>query len=157
MVKVRIEQKDAFRIIGRKTYITKLEHFSEFWNKSHENGLINRLDEIRTEYGCPVTKGTHIGLSCTENDPDNRDFDFFIAVEYPDSVLPPDDLEIHEVKPFEWAIFSKNSTEINALFDCEMYAFKEWLPASHYVHAFGPEMEVYHYDKIEFWLPIIKK
>ncbi|MBN2534170.1 MAG: effector binding domain-containing protein [Spirochaetales bacterium] len=157
MIDVRIESKGEFKIIGRKMYITKIEQFSEFWENSHENGLIEKLNHIRKNHGCPVTNGTHIGLSCTEKDPYNRDFYFFIAVEYPNVENKYQDLEIHNVQSFKWAIFSRDSTEIKALFDCEMYAFKEWLPLSKYKHASGPEMEVYHENKIEFWLPIIEK
>ncbi|MEJ6950843.1 GyrI-like domain-containing protein [Natronospora cellulosivora (SeqCode)] len=157
MVNVRIEKKDSFRIIGEKIYITKLEQFSDFWRLSHENGLIEKLNEIRENYGCPITNGTHIGLSCTENDPENRDFYFFVSIEYPDNISYQGELEVYNVNEFKWAIFSKNDTEIKALYDCEMYAFKEWLPSSHYKHAYGPEMEVYHKDKIEFWLPIVEK
>lgn len=157
MVNVRVETKEAFSIIGQKTYITQLEQFGEFWKLSHENGLMDKLNKIRNDFGCPITKGTHIGLSCTEKDPDNRDFDFFISVEFPDNKNADAGLEIHNVKSFKWAIFSKDSTEISALFDCEMYAFKEWLSHSGYKHDFGPEMEVYHEDKIEFWLPVVEK
>lgn len=157
MVDVRIETKKAFHIIGQKTYITELEQFSEFWKKSNESGLIEKLNGIHKQFDSPVTKGTHIGLSCTEKDPENRDFNFFISVEYPENESPDGILEVHSVKAYKWAIFSKQSTEISALFDCEMYAFKEWLPESEYKHDFGPEMEVYHHDKIEFWLPIIEE
>ena len=156
MVNVRIEAKEAFSIIGQKTYITKLDQFADFWRLCHENGLIEKLNKIRMESGCPITDGTHIGLSCTENDPDDRDFDFFISVEFPNNRKANNDLETHKVKAYQWAIFSKQCTDINALFDCEMYAFKEWLPTSKYKHDLGPEMEVYHEDKIEFWLPIVE-
>lgn len=157
MVNVRIEQKDKFSIIGQKMFITKLEHFAEFWEKSHENGLIDKLNDIRQTHGCPVTKGTHIGLSCTEKDPTNRDFNFYIAVEYPEDMESCKDLEVYPVKAYKWAVFSKEYKDISALFDCEMYAFKEWLPSSSYIHDFGPEMEVYHKDTIEFWLPVADK
>jgi AraC family transcriptional regulator len=157
MIDVRIESKGEFNIIGQKRYITQLEQFAEFWKTSHDNGLIEKLNHIRNNHGCPVTKGTHIGLSCTEKDPDNRDFYFFISVEYPQTANSYQGLETHTIHPLTWAIFSKKSTEVKALFECEMYAFKEWLPVSEYKHALGPEMEVYHEDKIEFWLPIIKK
>lgn len=157
MVNVSLESKNEFSVIGKKTFITGLEQFSEFWKASHDNGLIERLNRIRKNYGSPVTKGTHIGLSCTEADPDDRNFNFFICVEYPNAPDIFEDLEVHQVKSFHWAVFSKQSTEISALFDCEMDAFKEWLPLSKYKHDFGPEMEVYHDDKIEFWLPVIEK
>lgn len=156
MVQFRIERKSPFKIIGRKNYITRLEQFGRFWRESHENGLIDRLNEIRDNYGCPTTNGTHIGLSCTEEDLENRDFYFYIAVEYPNYLTYQGDLEIHSVDEFDWAIFSKNSTKIDALYDCEMYAFKEWLPSFRYEHAYGPEMEVYHRDRIEFWLPVVE-
>jgi len=158
MVEVRIEHRPAFRVIGQKTYITNHEQFAEFWATCHKNGVINLLEKIRTEHGNQITKGTHIGLSSTEKDPTNRDFYFYVSVEYPNMENKYPQLEIHAVSPFDWAIFSQNSREIGALIECEMHAFKEWLPSSGYKHAFGPEMEVYHeINKIEFWLPIVPK
>ena len=156
MVEVSIEHRPAFNIIGQKTFITSHDQFAVFWRASHENGVIGLLNKIRAEHGNPITQGTHIGLSCTEQDPTNRDFYFYVAVEYPNVENKYAHLEIHDVLSFDWAIFSMNSREISALIECEMYAFKDWLPSSGYKHAFGPEMEVYHEgEKIEFWLPVV--
>jgi len=156
MVEVNVEPRPAFSIIGQKTFITSQDQFATFWSASHENGVIGLLNEIRAEHGNPITQGTHIGLSCTEKDPTNRDFYFYVAVEYPNIENKYNHLETHNVLSFDWAIFSKNSRAISALIECEMYAFKEWLPSSGYKHAFGPEMEVYHEgEKIEFWLPVL--
>ena len=156
MVEVRIVHRPAFRIIGQKTFITDHNQFASFWKACHENGVIDLLNKIREEHGNQITKGTHIGLSCTEKEPSNRDFYFYVAVEYPNMENKYPHLEIHEVLSFDWVIFSRNSREISALIECEMYAFENWLPSSGYKHAFGPEMEVYHEgEKIEFWLPVV--
>lgn len=47
MIERRIEDRPAFRVIGRKTWIG----------------------------------GMFVGVSCVENDPSNRNFDFLVAVE----------------------------------------------------------------------------
>jgi len=156
MVEVSIKRQPAFSIIGQKTFITNHDQFAAFWQECHNNGVIGLLDEIRAAHGNPITQGTHIGFSCTEKDPTNRDFHFFVAVEYPQGYDKYAPLEIHEVSSFDWAIFSQSSSEISALIECEMYAFQDWLPVSGYQHAFGPEMEVYHAgERIEFWLPVV--
>jgi predicted transcriptional regulator YdeE len=157
MVHVEITRKDAFRVIGAKTWIggeTDNSAFAAFWESSHEDGTIDLIRSHRKR-GASVTNSDMIGLSCTENDPNVREFFFYVCAET-DAQQPASGLEIREVGSYLWAIFSTEGTDIDALMECEIYAWKEWLPGNGaYEHDNGPEMEVYPAaDRIEYWIPI---
>lgn len=161
MVNVRIENKPSFKVIGQKTWISGQDNeiFGSFWEESEKNGLVDRLKAISEKVGDKVTNSGILGVSCVENDPENRAFDFFIAAETTE-VTVPDDLECHVVPACCWAIFSNNGDLPMSLIEAEMYAFMEWLPTSPYHHANAPELEVYPENEIgsvEFWLPVISK
>ena len=106
-----------------------------------------------------ITKSTILGLSNTEKDPSIREFDFYIAVETDNKDTKNSNLETVIIKPFKWAIFSSEGNDINALMECEMYCWTQWLPNNEkYVHDYGPELEVYFStNKIEYWIPITER
>ena len=166
MISVRIEEKPAFRIVGRKTWIpgTENEAFGQFWKQCGENGLFDLFNTLR-EGNKPgvVTEGMYLGVSCVQDDPSNRSFFFYIAIES-DRSIEGLDLEEFSVSASKWAIFRNTGPMPDSLIEAEMYAFTQWLPNSGYVHANAPEMEVYPpYDGpqdnmlSEFWLPIVEK
>lgn len=169
MIKVRIEQKPAFQVIGRKIWISGQENeiFGDFWKNSREDGLIDRLKEIYFQKQTPILSSAVLGISCVEKDPSLRSFNFYIAAETddPDKTLTLNaDLELYNVSANEWAVFENEGCLPGALVDAEMYAFMEWLPTSSYVHASAPELELYPptpynnpQNYVEFWLPITKK
>jgi len=160
LVSVRIESKEAFNVIGIKTWIPETDNnaFGEFWERCHKEGDAERIKKFNKNKENSCTKSVILGLSCTEKDPYNRSFYFYIAAET-DEISDQGKYEVYKVAPYEWAIFSSNGNDINALMECEMYAWKEWLPDNDlYEHDNGPEMEVYFDDnKIEYWLPIRRK
>ena len=157
-MEVRIERKPSFLVTGKKCWVSgqDTEIFGDFWEESHKNGLVQRLKEMAGKQGGTVTGSQVLGVSCVEKDPACRAFDFFIAAEAGDS-LPPQDLESYAVPECLWAIFSNRGAPPRALVEAEMYAMLEWLPASPYRHAHGPELEVYPLEdsrRVEFWLPL---
>ncbi|HOG00479.1 MAG TPA: GyrI-like domain-containing protein [Clostridia bacterium] len=155
MVKVRLEQKPAFIATGTKTWISKVEDFFTFWDRCHDDGTVSALKALGRA-SCEVTGSSVFGVSRVEKDPQNRDFYFYIATEGKhdqcgrfDSFAIPSAL---------WAIFQSAGEVRKALFEAEMHAFRDWLPASGYEHAFVPELEVYPEDgTVEFWLPVVRK
>ena len=159
MIEVRIEEKPSFEIVGRKIWISGQdnEQFATFWKESNENGLVNELRKRRKDTPGEITKSYVFGVSCVEEDPENRAFNFFIAAE---GIITDNanTLEAYTVPSCKWAIFLNHGELPKSLIDAEMYAFMEWLPSSKYEHAHAPELEVYPaYDGalVEFWLPII--
>ncbi len=161
MVTVRIEDKPAFTVAGRRVWISGQdnEQFGRFWAEAHANGLIDRLRALRQDQPGPITASLTFGVSCVDEDPDNRAFDFYIAAET-DGPATGDDLERRVIPACKWAIFANRGALPGALIESEMHAFMEWLPQSGYAHDNAPELEVYpaHDGTLaEFWLPIKAK
>jgi len=160
VVSVRIESKESFNVIGIKTWIPETDSnaFGEFWERCHREGDADRIKKFNKNKENSCTQSEILGLSCTEKDPNIRSFYFYITVET-DEVSDQGKYEVYSVKPYEWAIFSRDGKSVDALPECEMYAWRQWLPDNGlYEHDNGPEMEVYFDDnKIEYWLPIRRK
>lgn len=159
MVKVRIEEKPSFSVVGKKTWISgqNNEEFGAFWKESHESGLIKELYDLTQNQPGKITNSNVFGISCVEKDPNNRAFHFFIAAET-DKEISDSGLESYIVPASIWAIFESYGDLPMSLIEAEMYAFMEWLPSSSYRHALAPELEVYPSNDqkaVEFWLPIM--
>ncbi len=162
MVQVRIEKKDSFTICGVKTWIsgTDNELFAKFWEEQDANGTVQLVQKIARNAADSVTKSAILGLSDTEKDPAVRSFYFYIAAEIEKNNTPiVDTFEELDVKSCTWAIFSSEGSGIDALMECEMYCWTQWLPNNEtHVHDNGPELEVYFAEnKIEYWIPVITK
>jgi AraC family transcriptional regulator len=145
MVSVRIENKAAFNIIGMKTWISDTDNneFGEFWELCHRQGDIGKIKKCNQRKKLSQTQSAILGLSCTERDPNVRSFYFYIAVET-NETSAQGNYEIYHVKPYQWAIFQNEGHDFKALMECEMYAWKEWLPRNDGLeHDNGPELEVY--------------
>ena len=158
MVQVRIVTKPAFEVTGVKTWISKVEDFHNFWNKCHEDGTVSTLKALNNGSIGENTNSLIFGVSRVEKDPEDRDFYFYIATECANQ--DHSTYETFTIPESLWAIFESKGPIQNALFEAEMYAFKEWLPSSGYLHAKAPELEVYpaHDSQVvEFWLPIVKE
>jgi predicted transcriptional regulator YdeE len=160
MVSVNIQNKSEFYVIGAKTWISGTDNslFAAFWRTCQTDGTIERITKFHKEKELSITKSAILGLSCTEKDPSVRSFYFYISVETNEN-QDRGEYEVVRVKPYQWAIFSSAGNDINALMECEMYAWMEWLPKNGtYIHDQGPELEVYLTEnKIEYWIPIRKK
>ena len=162
MVHVTIEKKESFAILGVKTWIsgTDNELFAKFWQEQTKNGVLLDLNKHRIDEAKSVTKSYVLGLSNTEKDPNVRSFDFYIAVEALRKSIGIDQkYESLAVKPYNWAIFSSDGTDISSLIEAEMYCWTKWLPGNEkYKHDNGPEIEVYFPSgKIEYWVPVIER
>lgn len=157
MVNVRIESKAEFKVTGKKTWISKVEDFYDFWRKCHGDDTISALKSLVGHKAGTITQSLVFGVSRVENDPSYRDFYFYIVTEYEGN--DNRDFETFTIPASQWAIFESKGDVLSALYEAEMYAFKEWLPSSGYIHAMAPELEVYparDSQIVEFWLPIIK-
>ncbi len=161
MIEVRLVERPAFAILGRKTWISgqDTQQFGRFWEKCRAEGLFERLEQINRLQPGPQTQGVTLGVSCVAADPTQRAFDYLIGVEET-ALTPANDLERCPVPASLWAVFACRGKVPEALVASEIYAFSQWLPASGYRHAAAPEMEVYPPQApgseayCEFWLPI---
>jgi AraC family transcriptional regulator len=157
MVSVRIEERSSFAVVGMKCWIsgTDNEAFSAFWKKAHQEGHVERIKKYCDQTSGSQTRSAIVGLSCTEDDPSVRSFWFFVAAETKLREVP-ERYELHNVGAHRWAIFSNDKNNVEALLECEMYAWKEWLGSNReYEHDNGPEIEAYFdEEKIEYWIPV---
>ena len=166
LIRPRILERPAFDVTGEKTWISGQDNdlFGNFWTAARTNGLLEQLNAINSQQPGPQTDGVVLGISQVEKDPAKRTFYYWIAVEKPAGNETPD-LDIYRVPAARWAVFECWGEIPLAIVESEIYAFTKWLPASGYIHALAPEMEVYRPAGIEagarpaceFWLPILKK
>ncbi|MBP3337877.1 MAG: GyrI-like domain-containing protein [Lachnospiraceae bacterium] len=156
-IDIRIEEHKAFKVCGKKTWISGQDNsqFENFWKDAHESGMVQELKNA-TNPSVNVTKSDILGVSCVEQDPNNRAFDFYIASECEDL----QGYDQYVVPASMWAIFRNKGSLPMSLVNAEMYAFMEWLPKSGYEHAMAPELEVYlagERDTVEFWMPVKRR
>ena len=152
----RIEQKDAFRIVGiRKPLEKEIEkNFGTvpgMWEEAAMNGTIAKLASLMD--GEP--KGL-LGVSLCN---DLEDWCYYIAVS--SNMKLPSGLEKVIVPKAMWAIFSGEGTNIS-IQQIERRIVTEWLPTSGYEYGNAPDIEVYLNPdptnaKFEVWIPVVRK
>ncbi len=162
----RIIERPAFTVVGKKTWISGQDNdlFGRFWEQCQAEGLFEMFGQINDFQPGPQTRAATLGISCVEKDPMNREFYYLIAIEKPEDYTDTE-LEIYQVPASQWAVFECRGKVPESIVQAEIFAFTEWLPASEYIHANAPEMEVYPPESdgqsddnyCEFWLPIKKK
>lgn len=151
----RMEQKDAFRIVGMSAPLEKeieknFQTVPELWNKAASKGMLQKL--------IPLMNGQPSGVlgvcACGEKE----DWRYWIAVA---SDLPAGDFVSYTVPAFTWAIFPGTGPMPGAIQELEKRVATEWLPTSGYEFADGPDMEVYltpdpKNATFEVWIPVRK-
>ena len=164
MIQFRIIDRPAFEVIGKKTWISGQDNdlFGIFWDECKAEGLLGTFEKINGFQPGPQTNGVTLGISQVEKDPANRAFYYMIATEKT-KVYTDTELECYQVPSSTWAVFECRGTAPTSIVEAEIYAFTQWLPASGFVHAQAPEMEVYLEGNneegyvCEFWLPVQRK
>lgn len=152
----RIEEKDAFRIIGISEPLFKeveknFQIVPLMWQKAAAGGTVAKLAALMN--GCPAGV---LGVSvCNEQE----DWKYFIAVAS-DAPLG-NQLEEYRVPAATWAIFPGEGAMPDSIQNLEKRIVTEWLPASGYEYANAPDIEVYlspdpQNAKYEVWIPVVK-
>lgn len=159
----RIEQKEAFSVLGKKLHVTcaddeNLKAIPAFWNEMNSSGM--------SDYLCKLSPESKMYGICLHMDMDTQYYDYMIAVDTPAASLEETKkFEIEEIPSATWAIFTAIGPVPDAVQKTWQRIFQEWLPATGYEHTGGPEMEVYppHDDpfdpshRCEIWIPVTKK
>lgn len=152
----RIEQKEAFRIIGISKPLEKeieknFEIVPRMWYEATMNGTIARF--------AGMMNGMPMGLlgvsSCNEED----NWRYYIAVA--SSQPLQEDMEEYIVSASLWAIFSGEGKS-QSIQELEKRIVTEWLPTSGYEYGEAPDIEVYlnadpENSRYEVWIPVKKK
>ena len=155
----RIEQKEAFRIVGAKRHYCmdveqSMQQVPLFWREAAENGTFEKICTLTTKEPCGI-----LGVCA---DMDGKDFDYYIACATEAPV--PAGMESFTVPAGTWAIFECIGPMPDAIQNLQRRVVAEWLPASGYEYADAPDIEVYSQGdtsaadyRSEVWLPIIRK
>jgi AraC family transcriptional regulator len=161
-MKYRIEEKEAFRVIGVKERFTtegnyQLEEIPKFWGAVAKNGVEDAI--------CGLMDGEPYGLLGICGDMDDKGFDYWIAA--PSTKECPVNLSEMTVPAATWAIFEVIGAMPKAIQESWGRIFSEWFPTSGYErpqHGSLPEIEWYGMGdtdsatyRSEIWIPVVKK
>lgn len=158
----KIMERESFTVVGKAKRVScvdgeNLRQVPEFWVQCGKDGTEEKLLEIASP-----NSGDMLGI-CTDFGGD--EFTYLIAVEADaDAADPAAGLVAREIPAHTWAVFTSVGPIPAAIQDVWQRIYKEWLPATGYEHAEGPELEVYPPGdasaadyRCEIWLPIVKK
>jgi len=153
-MKVRIEKKSAFTVIGiKRTFRNDTENMIPgFWEETPKE-IYDKLRSLAN-----TEPKWFVGL-CADFD-GSHEFNYYIAVA--SSLSVPEGYRKYEVPAATWAVLEKDGD----LIDLANRFWREWLPSSGYRRAGVniPDLEVYpdsdmpkdNFD-YELWYPIVKE
>ena len=161
----KIEEKDAFRIVGFNLSTTLKDdacyrEIPLFWKELAMSGKIGALGPMinKEPFGM-------LGLSvCPDpfSNDSNFDFDYYIAA--PTDQAVSEGMEEFIVPAAAWAIFECIGPMPGAIQEMQKRIATEWLPSSGYEYGSAPDIEVYYDEdgtkadtRSEVWIPVVKK
>ena len=160
-IEYRIVPKRAYEVCGIVKDIPRNCEktnpvITQFWEDNINNGVIGKFHrDIGLAYD--------ISLNAALFNYSQSAFSYMICHEAP-QCLSAKEYSVLSVPPFTWAVFStpehraQKTTEI--VRNMRTKIFTDWFPTSGYIHAGGPEFEMFNnnYGKyvIEIWIPITK-
>lgn len=159
----RIEEKEAFRVVGVKLSTTIEDgvcyrEIPKFWENTGKSGKLGRLVPMLNQEPHGV-----LGISaCCGPLTNTSKFDYYIAVATDKE--PEDSMEAFTVPAATWAVFECIGPMPNAIQNMQQRITTEWLPSSGYQYGNAPDIEVYYDEdgskpdtRSEIWIPVVKK
>lgn len=152
----RIETRPAFRVVGVSQKMSNVveENFRDvplLWQRVSMDGTLQKLAaRMSTE-----PKGVLGVCGCGEKD----QWRYYIAVA---SNEPAGEFEACIVPACTWAIFPGSGVCPQAIQELEQRIVTQWLPASGFEYADGPDIELYlspdpQHAEFEVWVPVKKR
>lgn len=151
----RIEQKNAFRIVGIKLHTTmengeSYQSVPAFWGKLMQDGGPNSILALMNKEPMGL-----LGVSNYNPDFSTSTFDYYIACATDRPV--PEGMDEFGVPACTWAVFSCGSQGADAIQKLQQRIVMEWLPTSGFEFAKAPDIEVYGANgEVDIWLPVVK-
>jgi AraC-type DNA-binding domain-containing proteins len=145
----RIVEKEAFELVGKGVMVNMDnvgQKAGEFWRQCDKDGTCRRLMEM---------SGGELfyGVTCYSYGR-NDTWSYHIACDNKNNLEKVEELDILRVPAHTWVVFQSSAPLNEAIKELWGKAYSEWLPSSGYTALNGPEMEVYHQDRVELWIPI---
>lgn len=161
-ISYRIVQKQAHEVCGIITNIPAGSEktntlITQFWEENIRKGVIGQFHrDIGLAYD------TCLNAALFDRHP--HMFSYMICYDVPYGSAPRGYSAL-SVPPLTWAVFStpehtaQETTEL--VRSMRQRIFMEWFPTSAYMHADGPEFEIFKNDRgkfvVDIWVPINKK
>lgn len=149
----RIEQKNAFSVVGVKQRFSHLEDLAENVGKMWRETSKETISQIATLGNSLV--GVYSGMY------EDNTTDYYIGAITEKET--PVNLCTLEIPPLTWAIFEIVGPLPTAMSEMWGRIYSEWFPSSGYEQAEAPEIEWYSNGdlsssdyKSEIWMPVIK-
>lgn len=150
----RVERHESFRVVGVSAPLEQdLEQnfrtVPQLWQRASEDGTVQRLASLMDAPPFGL-----LGISvCGEAE----QWRYYLAAS---SSKDAGELETYVVPAFDWAVFP--GTGLEGFQDLERRIVTEWLPASGYEYADGPDLEVYldpnpENARYEIWIPVTRR
>lgn len=152
----RIETSPAFRVVGVSQKMSNVveENFRDvplLWQRVSTDGTLQKLAARMSA----EPKGVLGVCGCGEKD----QWRYYIAVA---SNEPAGEFETCIVPACTWAIFPGSGVCPQAIQELEQRIVTQWLPASGFEYADGPDIELYlspdpQHAEFEVWVPVKKR
>lgn len=152
----RIETSPAFRVVGVSQKMSNVveENFRDvplLWQRVSTDGTLQKLAARMSA----EPKGVLGVCGCGEKD----QWRYYIAVA---SNEPAGEFEACIVPACTWAIFPGSGVCPQAIQELEQRIVTQWLPASGFEYADGPDIELYlspdpQHAEFEVWVPVKKR
>ncbi|CEH29054.1 AraC family transcriptional regulator [Aneurinibacillus migulanus] len=159
----RIEEKEAFRIVGIKKRVPLIYHgvnpeIASMWENLNGE-TINKLKKLSNVEPLGLLSAS---TNFSEGRLEKGELDHYIGVATTKEC--PDNLTQLEVPASIWAVFEAVGPFPDTLQDVWGRIYSEWFPSSNYEQTEGPEV-LWNEDKdvtsptfkSEIWIPILKK
>ncbi|KHF41701.1 AraC family transcriptional regulator [Halalkalibacter okhensis] len=150
----RMEQKDAFRIVGVKNRIKLVPtgtnpEIAEMWEKMSEKTM-NELMQLSN-----VEPNGLINVCANFSDDHSSDgeLDYYIAAATTKEC--PSHFDEYHIPALTWAVFEVEG-EWDHVQETWERIYSEWFPSSGYEHDAGPELLASKENKSEIWIPVVK-
>ncbi len=161
-MKVRIEEKEAFKIVGVKRTFScdngeNTREIPKMWQEVHQNGINDELTHLNNG----AVKGM-LGV-CRMMDTSTSTMEYWIATAMEGNEIP-ERYEAYEIPSATYAIFEVVGPMPEAIQTMWEKIYSEWFPSSSYRPSGSAELEVYSNDNAtkadyysEIWIPVVNK
>lgn len=164
----RIENKEAFKVIGNKKYVScKKEltstEISLFWKHCTDDNTTGRLEKYISPDNEKLFGRSILGASFG-NDASDSDFPYAICAVYNGIPVTDDDFTVEEIPQHTYVVFTCTGRMPEAFQKLYNQIYTEFFPQSEYQPCIGTDFEAYPSDDVtsedytwELWIAVEKK
>lgn len=153
-------EKPGFTLVGTSIEVStehgeNMARIPAFWEEVSASGVIDRIMALPGAKDCAG--------ACIMDDISAKVFTYAACVVFDVPVKAPE-FSSWQVEPHTWAVFEVVGQMPQSIQAVWHRIFAEWFPATGFIHANGPELEIYPEGdatapdyRCEIWIPVVKK